>query len=401
MHLQRLYRPIALVACLVLGAGTAAWAASGDIDPGFGGGDGIAELPVEGSNFKALVVDPQGRTIVATAEQGDSHRKIHVVRFQRDGTPSPDFGTNGVTRVTFGPDEQTLVALFLRSDGKIVLSAHHNSPNDIPPSGSALARLTPNGQLDPSFGDQGILRFPRDPSSPQFLAMDGANRVYAIDRIGSNTYELIRLDPDGQLDTTYAGGHLSVPEPHGARPLSVRAGGQVLYKFWDGVECNCPQFLAFRADGRANRQFGDRGSITTDPPSGAGVVDAGVWTNTGRVLVWTTKGFLGRYLANGELDPDFGVGGWNRWPQVGDRPKGDSRARIEFATSSDGIYVIGLKLARLRNDGRLNRSFGTNGFVSVLPGMNSFRTIAFGSPGEITLGAWFDARRPVLIRLLT
>jgi uncharacterized delta-60 repeat protein len=86
------------------------------------------------------------------------------------------------------------------------------------------------------------------------------------------------------------------------------------------------------------------------------------------------RGFVGRFNPDGSLDRSFGGGRLGGWFNLPPRPKGKTRVKIDAGVEEllpgprRTIYAAGyanggFMLARLRNDGHLDRGFGEGGIV--------------------------------------
>jgi len=116
----------------------------GSLDPGFGSG-GIAKGNAPRfSSAESVVLQGDGRIVAA----GGAGSDLAVARFLSDGRPDPSFGSGGaMTAHAGGLGSASDVAL--QADGRIVVAA--SGANSV-----ALARLWPNGDLDSTFGEDGI-----------------------------------------------------------------------------------------------------------------------------------------------------------------------------------------------------------------------------------------------------
>ena len=96
-------------------------AAPGDLDPSFGGGDGIVitNYAFFGDYFNAVVVQTDGK--IVAAGYTDTGSDILLARFNSDGSPDASFGTGGVVTTAIGSSTEIAKAMALQSDGKIVV----------------------------------------------------------------------------------------------------------------------------------------------------------------------------------------------------------------------------------------------------------------------------------------
>jgi uncharacterized delta-60 repeat protein len=106
---------------------------------------------------RAVAIAQDGKIIVVgTAYSGDQKGYDFVlVRYKPDGSiDGQAFGTNGrvITDFSFGHDDAVGVVI-QPEDGKIVVAGRvQDQSGEFESSDFALARYSPNGALDPSFG---------------------------------------------------------------------------------------------------------------------------------------------------------------------------------------------------------------------------------------------------------
>ena len=226
---------------------------SGDLNLGFGGGDGFITLDY-GNNEIALAVaiDSNERILV-----GGSN---FLTRLQADGSIDPTFGTGGEAGLGTAIN---LRGIHIHSDGQILLGGGVQGQ-------LGVAKLLADGEVDMSFGASGF-------SATSFTGnvSPGAFAVQADGRLvvsGSNTpnpfnidFALARFDTSGFLDSSFAG--------NGMTTTDLGVGD-----FGTG--------LAIQNDGK----LVVGGTVAT---AFTGSSDIGV----------------ARYLPDGSLDSGFGVGG--------------------------------------------------------------------------------------------
>lgn len=145
--MRRLAMTVAVAALALLSfAGPASAYPFGDLDASFGS-NGIASLVPPGTSLsqaQAIAVQPDGKIIVAGG--GDAPYYAWVARLTPGGALDPTFGTAGIfnlNQLGAGANPQ-IYAVKVQPDGKILLagSAHFGAEDQL------VARLNPDGTLD-------------------------------------------------------------------------------------------------------------------------------------------------------------------------------------------------------------------------------------------------------------
>jgi uncharacterized delta-60 repeat protein len=332
---------LGILVALVLVAGpvpAGSATSSGTLDVSFGSGGALR------SNFGgtydwayATAIQPDGKILAAGVSDARGTYDFALARYTSAQDLDPTFGQGGVVLTDFGHSYDWAYALALQPDGNIVVAG----VSDV--SGSkdfALARFSPNGALDRSFGEGGLV----------------------TGRLRSLTADIIHglvIQPDGRI--VVAGVTFE-------DVLTLRPHGDFM-------------LARYNADGSDDLSFGIGGVMTTDFSDGSydepyavvlqpdrRIVLAG-YTNSGGgpgVLFGADQLALARYLPNGLLDSSFGDGG----KVVFDGGSLDERI-LALALAPDGSLLAGgyvngekrsdLLLARLRPDGTLSGGFGNTG----------------------------------------
>lgn len=129
--------------------------ANGNLDPGFGAG-GIVTTDFGGyyDEAYALQVQRDGKLVVAGSADTLPNTDFMLARYNADGTPDPAFGNGGTRTTDFAGHDDRAHALIRQPDGALIAVGVAGPAS----SGYvfALARYTPAGDLDPSFGTSGL-----------------------------------------------------------------------------------------------------------------------------------------------------------------------------------------------------------------------------------------------------
>jgi uncharacterized delta-60 repeat protein len=130
------------------------WRPDGELDPGFGGGDGVTQVSVGryGTSASVAAIDSQQRIVVG----GSNRSGYGFARLLPAGTLDKRFGSGGrlVVRARSPLVRSGLRAIAIAADGRIVVSGRATPPglyNDY----FLAFRLSSRGKLDRSFGRGG------------------------------------------------------------------------------------------------------------------------------------------------------------------------------------------------------------------------------------------------------
>ncbi len=300
----------------------------------------------------------------------------------------------------------------------------------------APARAAP-GDLDPSFGQGGSVQVQTNPGCSRGCVEFGGSYAEALALQldggivlgGYNDYisapvpyserapgALVRLWPNGTLDTSFggAGGIVETPFAVGQIDSDARGGLAVM----GGAERGMLGLARYTATGGLDGSFAPQGVLRIPQPQGSREEQRDA---RGRIVVLAAatpfKIDVARYTASGALDASFGHGGYVQLHlpltrREAAQPSGtvgqpeatplafgiqrDSSVIVAFAMASSnpsGSPPYGPRryfLERLTATGKLDRTFGRQG-IARLPAGASVSTMAVSPNGHILLAA---AERP-------
>jgi uncharacterized delta-60 repeat protein len=202
---------------------------------------GVREIDIPGSDSEvglAVTVLGNGTILVG----GFSEFGAFLAELDVNGNPVMGFGTEGIAVFDLGTEAQPSGEFFdlaVLPDGRIVAGGDgFAGTND---EEAVVARFTPSGQLDPSFGNGGIFRLNPTPGEDEIESMEvlpdgrilaaGLRGESGVESNDSNTW-LFRLTPDGQLDPSFgSGGEATAsasPKSDAAFGLAVQPDGKAV-----------------------------------------------------------------------------------------------------------------------------------------------------------------------------
>jgi uncharacterized delta-60 repeat protein len=185
---------------------------NGQLDPAFGfGGVNTTLVGFRGGALNTgrdVIVLPDGSVLIETSTYGDPNAVV-VVRLGPDGFFDHTFGHNGIAFIYFFNRQVAPIGLALDSQQRILVGAASQSL-------TRVARLLPDGSLDKTYGTGGSAVSPL--AFGTNLTIDRHDRVVLTGATkGSNSFAVARLTPSGSPDSTF--GYKSVAAiPTGGPP---------------------------------------------------------------------------------------------------------------------------------------------------------------------------------------
>ncbi|MES2128830.1 MAG: hypothetical protein V4463_16295 [Pseudomonadota bacterium] len=375
----------------------------GSLDTSYGSG-GRVDL---GSNFNLGFVDMKtegdGKVVLAMSTLTSGNENFKVMRVNGDGSPDTSFGGSGTVVVAVGAGLDEARGLAIQADGKILVSGQSdvNGNRDI-----SLVRLNADGSLDATFGKgNGKLILPvgvgADVAASVLVQGDGRITLTGSANNGSNDdVAIVRLTPDGNLDTSFAAGAGKLTLPIGSAndrgfDSALQTDGKLLVLARTSTSGNNDfAVLRFNEDGTPDTSFGTAGKVIVPVSAGQDIPQSMVIGNDGHIYVSGSIGGnlqtnLGAKLGvlrlntDGSVDTTFGNNG------VAYAPLEDSHYAYsgKVTIAPDGKIVVfgfsayddnfngNLAVARFNHDGTPDRTFHPDGDTLGLSVMHSAATV--------------------------
>lgn len=379
-------------------------ATPGDLDPTFDG-DGLAMTNIGQMSASGLgvVVQPDGKIVtagnVALGDLGGTERDdfFVVARYNGDGSPDTSFNENGTFIKNITSSFDGAIAIALQPDGKIVAAGNVGwYPGDF-----ALMRLDAAGHLDQSFGNGGLVTATLTNSADTFfaVAIQSDGKIVATGRsmgISSSTLVTVRYNPDGSLDASFGNGGIVLTNAgNSAFDLIIQPDNKIVV----AGTGNCAFVtIRYNNDGSLDTGFGVNGIVSDAIGNGC--------TNEGRAASLQPDGKIVvagnarssmpgassdvtviRYLSDGSRDTSFGSNGFVMTNINGDDSVGTGSLVIE----PGGKIMVGgmtgdphISLVRYEGNGALDATFGNGGIViDTTQGIGLVYDITQQSNGQI------------------
>jgi uncharacterized delta-60 repeat protein len=215
-------RGVAVYACMALGLllATGAQAAPGDPDLSFGTNGRVAALfsGVANSRPGGMLIQPDGKIVVAGG-CGATTEVICIGRRLPNGTPDPDFGTQGTVVTTDQiANPGTAAHVVMQPGGKLVIASTCS------PSLFCAIRLNSNGTRDSTFGTNGKVTVTNRISvaSTRAFAQQRDGKLVFAGACNSVEHCAARIEANGLIDNSFGGdGVVFVVTPPGVQDGSI------------------------------------------------------------------------------------------------------------------------------------------------------------------------------------
>jgi uncharacterized delta-60 repeat protein len=292
---------------------------NGSLDTAFGnGGKVTTDIGNADNTSLALAIQQDGKLVAAGSSFNGTDDDFALVRYNSNGSLDDTFGTGGIVTTNLNNSSETIDAVAIQSDGKIIVAGYRLNGSFFD---FALARYNSNGSLDDTFGTGGKV-------TTDFSGFDDLARAVAIQTDGKivaageadTDFAVARYNSNGSLDTTFDGDgrvRTSISLFDSAYDVAVQADGKIVAAGETGSGNNSDFALVrYESGGALDSTFDSDGIVTTAIGAGDEFASSLAVQTSGKIVV---GGFsfngnnddfaLVRYNSNGSLDSTFGTGG--------------------------------------------------------------------------------------------
>jgi len=362
---------------LMIFVSTASFGQPGSLDGDFDADGKVITSIAGGHNFaNAVAIQPDGKIVVA----GSSSDKIMLARYYPDGSLDNSFGQDGIvtTEIT---TEDYASSVVMQPDGKIIVTG--GAFESI-----CVVRYNLDGSLDSSFGSGGIVinRIGEFASGNSVvLQADGKILIGGDALFGSDkNFVILRYNINGMLDNTFSFDGTVTTDFNGredmARSIRVQTDGKIVVagRSGDLTIHEDSDFAAarFNTDGTLDNSFGTNGKVTTDF---LGDYDYG----TSMVLQPDGKILIAGGLIRGKGNFDFATLRYNIDGTLDNTFNGDGRSITTIGIGLDYANSMTLQFdGKILLAGTASNS-SDNDFALVRLDTTGLLDITFGSLGIV------------------
>ncbi|MEO7210155.1 MAG: hypothetical protein ABIY35_04340, partial [Chitinophagaceae bacterium] len=398
-------------------------AQAGTLDQTFGVGGIVVEDTYSGDSYSLMT--PDSKILIIGQYQG-----VGFDRFNSDGSHDESFGINGHFSISLngklvGPEYKTFALL---NDGRIICAARYFPGGGITDIG--IIRCFSDGRLDSSFGINGFDSLHIDNlNTATGLVIQPDGKIVISGDAQKNEYNeqntfICRYMPDGGLDPTFGENGIVMSHYTNATTttsLILRPEGKLVrgsnYNLYN--DHSSYMLESFNIDGSIDDSFGENGTAKYV----FGMGESGVWNNymymielqpDGKIVCTGETGqdqdikmALCRFNITGSIDVSFGDGGGTIIPyrntdvhsyELCFQPDG----KIITIASANTNPFTGILLIRYTTSGLLDPSFGENGISSVYNDTANINasSVHILSDGKILTTGQLTKYGPPIIRTL-
>lgn len=249
----------------------------GSLDTNFGSGGKVTTVIGSSTSFiiaqaVGAAVQQDGKIVVVGHATNGSTYDFAMVRYNTDGSLDTNFGSAGKVLTALGSSADYAEGVVVQGDGKIVVAGYSNNGSD---NDFAVVRYNADGSLDTSFGNTGkvttAVGVSFDHGKCVALQSDGKIVVAGtshLSNLGRGDFALVRYNSDGSLDESFGnkGTVVTVLNGNTSSGLSIalQNSGKIVVAGNSGSGAENFAIARYNTDGSLDQAFGDKGKRITD-----------------------------------------------------------------------------------------------------------------------------------------
>ena len=307
------------------------------------------------------------------------------------GDLAAGFGLGGKVITDFSSNIDVAAAVAVYPDGRIVLAGSSQSTDNYLDTDLALARYNPDGSLDQTFGNGGLVTTDlNEYESSRAVAIQPDGKIVLAGTIsrsnGTQDFVVVRYNEDGTLDSSFGQDGVVTTDFYNtmdfAADMAITPNGEIVVA--GTIHWSIPKsdfaIARYRSNGELDETFGSDGKVTFGLESAHEFLAAMALSSKGEIVlvgdtitpqpeVYNSDCIVVRLNRDGSPDASFGDDGM----VITDFTSVDMTGDVALTPGGE-IIVVGtvepspppkfdFVVARYDRHGNLDPSFGTGGHV--------------------------------------
>lgn len=394
----------------------------GDLDPSYAD-EGIKKIPVGNASAfgQSLVIQPDGKSIVAITASNGTNNDFALLRLNPDGEPDHDFGDEGIIFTDFAGKTDSPQSVTLDSSGRIIVTGYVDNGTSFD---FGVARYLPDGSPDLSFGEQGLVTTTLGITAfAETVTVQKDQKIiaggYALNPVTlKNEFTLVRYQENGDRDSTFHEDGIVMTDmvigAGVANAVLVQDDGKILLagQVFNELDFTWVVGVArYHPNGDLDESWHEDGIVYYASPFTLHTITSMVIDHEGRVVVGGFNGTapsntlftLARFQTNGIPDGSLAGDGMvilsfggqnNQITSLAVQPDGKILAGGSTSFGNEVRFVV----ARFLEEGSFDATFGEGGVVVTEIGeLAGIKSIALQSDGKLLVaGESFDGNKFVV-----
>src|SRR5690606_39109463 len=240
----------------------------GMLDTSFGNGGKVFTTISSGNDFANDAVQLSDKSIIVCGYANLNGQDAVLVKYSENGTLDSGFGSNGISILEIGQMHSEFYTIALQSNGKIIAAGTSGESF----GHATFARFHPDGTLDTSFANNGILRsYTGYQSNVEQVLITPEDEIIGVGYSSNVTgdIQIIKLTSDGAFDSSFGMNGIATIDPinRGERPFAATFNQEKILVAGVGrVEGNnyeASMVVQVNSDGSLDSTFGNNGYVAT------------------------------------------------------------------------------------------------------------------------------------------
>lgn len=293
------------------------------LDPNFGNnGQLTTEFSIYDDKAFAITMQSDGKILVAGQSENGADTDIAIARYLSDGSLDKDFNHNGQVTVAVGSGNDSGLALIVQDDGKILVAGTTDNGTDLDVT---VIRLQADGLPDMDFDQDGqvVIELPYSDDRAQSVLLQKDGKIIlagSSEEQDSTLLFLSRLNNDGSLDETFGNkGLVNSIDAKNSAALSaaLQSDGRILLAGFSGTEeLTQATLFSFLETGAIDQSFGNKGLALSGSKEEDSlfydleILDDGTILGAGATIGESYRSILlSKFTINGAIDTQFNGNG--------------------------------------------------------------------------------------------